>query len=593
MIHIQQISLSFGEQKVFDSINSIINADDRIGLVGRNGAGKSTLLKAIAHLQPLDSGTIALIGSKKIAYMPQDIVLSSKKNIVEEALTAHEHIEPEDLPTLTAEAKKMLMGIGFSLERLQQNVDQLSTGWKMRLILAKLLLSKADFYLFDEPTNHLDIFAQEWFLRFLKRASFGFLLVCHERAFLNKACNQILELNFGKATRYNGNYDLYLKQKKESQERHRAAYMHQQKDIAQKKSTIERFRAKSSKARMAKSMQKQLDKMELIEEPDREEKTISITFAPTTRPERTVLRVQNLSKKFQESTVFSHVNFRVERNNKIALVAANGVGKTTLLKTITGIHEADTGIIQFGNEVNYSFFKQDQNSSLDPKATIWDEVSYSTRKRTDLEIRSFLGTFLFPGDDVHKQIEVLSGGEKNRVSMVKTLLKGSNFLILDEPTNHLDMQSKEVLLQALKNYPGTIFFVSHDQDFVNRLATHIIELTPQGTTTYPGNYDDYIAQKHLTLEVQNTEKKSITKFTQTQEIDKQKRKEHFEKEKALKRLESKIEKLEQKIKTETEKLSIYEYGTPEFSSSYDAIAVMQKQHATLSDEWEHAVEELD
>jgi ATP-binding cassette subfamily F protein 3 len=584
MIQINNIHLSFGGQTVFNDISCTFTNRNHIGLVGRNGSGKSTMLKAIAGSLELDSGSVAVLGGTKIAYMPQDIVLTSNKNIVEEAITAFEYLQEEDVPAAEAQAKKLLMGLGFSLERLEQSVNELSTGWKMRLVLAKLLLQTADFYLFDEPTNHLDIVAQEWFLNFLKSAKFGFLLVCHERAFLNKVCDQIFELNRGNGTMYRGNYDRYELQKAADQEQHASAYQLQQKEITQKKKTIERFRAKASKAKMAQSMMKGLNRIDLIDAPDRDQGIVSISFPPLEKSGRAVLRIQDITKSFNGKQLFHNGTFRIERGSKVALVAANGVGKTTLFNIITGKERADNGEVLFGQNVDYALFEQDQNISLDPKKTIWEEVCKVPTKRTDLEMRAFLGAFLFPGDDIYKKTAVLSGGEKNRVSMVKTLLQPSNFLLLDEPTNHLDIQSKDVLLNALKSYPGTILFVSHDRDFVNKLATHIIELTPDGTEQYPGNYDDFIAQKQniLDLKKQNA---SVPKPMPEPKII-QAGKNDFETNKIIRSIEQKIEKLEQKRPVLSSQLANYSYGTPDYKKLHNELVSVQNELEALSAEWE-------
>lgn len=584
MIQIENINLTYVDQVIFDDISCSLRSNARVGLVGRNGSGKSTLLKAIAGQIQLDSGSISILGGKTIAYMPQDIVLNSQKSIIDEALTTFESLQPEDVPSATAEVKKTLMGLGFTGERLNQHVNQLSTGWKMRLVLAKLLLKSADFYLFDEPTNHLDIFAQEWFLQFLKSAKFGFLLVCHERAFLNKVCTQILELDRGSGTLYSGNYDTYIKQKQVNTELQKTAFEQQQKEIARKKATIARFKAKATKAKMAKSMQKGLDRIEIINAPEQEDKTVSITFPPIEKSGRAALRVNNVSKNFNGNELFHNVSFRIERGSKVALVAANGVGKTTLFKLITSEYPLEQGSIVFGDKVHYALFKQDQNSALNPNNTIWEEILLVPTKKTDTEIRAFLGAFLFPGDDIYKKIKVLSGGEKNRVSMVKALLQKSNFLLLDEPTNHLDIQSKDVLLSALKSYPGTILFVSHDHDFVNQLATHIVELTPRGTTMYTGNYDDYMAQKSFSGT--STEQQIIKAQQQSLPT---KKSSSFENSKKLRSIEQKIEKLEQKREALSAKLSMYDYGSTEYTKLFQGLLELQTELDTLTTEWEKLI----
>lgn len=612
MIQLQNVTLFFGNQAVFNDITCTINPKFRLGLIGRNGSGKSTLLQAIAGIGELDSGEIITDGLK-IAYLPQDIVMLSKKSVLEEALSDHESEHgsfdeiDEDIALRTVEAKKTLMGLGFSQEQMDASVAHLSTGWKMRLVLAKLLLQKADFYLFDEPTNHLDIFAQEWFLEFLRHAPFGFVLVCHERAFLNKACSHILELERGKATLFKGSYEAYLVHKEEQKEKQRAAYEAQQKEMQHMRETADRFKAKASKASFAQSLMKKLEKMEVIEAPWEDSKTVSMHFPNVPRSGRTVLTVKNVSKSFMKpaadgtlhnTTIFKNVSFDIERDMKVALVAANGVGKTTLLKMLTGEYPHDTGSIEFGNGVTYSIFKQDQHESLNPNYTIWEEINNAHARKTETELRRLLGAFLFSGEAIRKKTSVLSGGEKNRLSMVKTLLDNSNFLILDEPTNHLDIPSKDILLKALKTYPGTLLFVSHDQDFVNNLATHILELTPQGTTLYSGNFDNFMEQKHYREQREaaamgnNTSApahKPAPKLAAGPKLEKGAR---YEAQKKARRLEEKLGKLEQKQKDLYLLIAETHPTTVENIQAHTDLANCQATILTTTQEWEALLEQL-
>lgn len=617
MIQLQNVTLFFGNQAVFNDITCTINPKFRLGLIGRNGSGKSTLLQAIAGMGELDSGDIITDGLK-IAYLPQDIIMNSKKTVLYEALSDRDSQESpedeidEDLPLRTVEAKKTLMGLGFSSEQMEASVAHLSTGWKMRLVLAKLLLQKADFYLFDEPTNHLDIFAQEWFLDFLKHAPFGFILVCHERAFLNKACTHILELERGKASLFKGAYEAYLVHKEEQKEKQRSAYEAQQKEMQHMRETADRFKAKASKASFAQSLMKKLEKMEVIEAPWEDSKTVSMQFPNVPRSGRQVLSVKNVSKSFMKpandgtlhnTVIFKNVNVDIERDMKVALVAANGVGKTTLLKMVTGEYPLENGSIEFGNGVTHTIFKQDQHESLNPDATIWEEISSSHARKTETELRRLLGAFLFSGESIRKKTSVLSGGEKNRLSMVKTLLHNSNFLILDEPTNHLDIPSKDILLKALKAYPGTLLFVSHDQDFVNNLATHILELTPTGAHLYPGSFDDFIEQKHY-REQQNGNQSTTTPSTASQphhtnkqaststvgpKLEKAAR---YEAQKKARRLEEKLGKLEQKQKDLYLLIAETHPSSIENSQATAELTTCQANIVTTTQEWEALLEQL-
>lgn len=600
MIKLNGITLFYGSQPIFDNITCSLSPHARIGLVGRNGSGKSTLLKALAGDLILDDGTIH-VGSMKIAYLPQDIVMTSQKTILDEAAAAFEHLDPEEFPAALVEVKKVLMGLGFGIEKFDQPVASLSTGWKMRLVLAKLLLQKADFYLFDEPTNHLDIFAQEWFLEFLKRAPFGFLLVCHERAFLNKVCTDILELHKGKATLYKGNYDSFITQKNEIRERLKAAHHLQQKEMTRMRETAEKFRASASKASFAQSLFKKLEKMEIIEVPEEDTSSVKMAFPPVTRSGKMVLSVRGLSKSFNGHTLFKNVNFEIERDMKVALVAANGVGKTTLLRIITGEVQPDHGQIEFGNNVLHAIFKQNQHETLDPKNTIWEQVIHTPVRKTEGELRRMLGAFLFSGESIYKKTNVLSGGEKNRLCMALTLLQDSNFLILDEPTNHLDIPSKDILLTALKAYPGTLLFVSHDQDFVAKLATHILELTPTGTIMYKGSFDEYLEQKKYResrgpvsapSELPSSHKASPDRSSSDASVSQLDNTQRFELQKKARRVEEKIEKLEQKQEFLCKKLETCQPGTPQYTMMLGEINLSQKAIDAANQEWEALLEQL-
>jgi ATP-binding cassette subfamily F protein 3 len=389
----------------------------------------------------------------------------------------------------------ILSGLGFLQEQFCLPVSNLSVGWKMRLALAKILLLNPDFYLFDEPTNHLDIVAKDWFLDFLKNISSGFILVSHDRYFLDHACANIIELSRGHAKVYTGNYTHFLEQKEQEEIILRTKYKEQQREIKRKTETIERFRYKATKAKMAQSMLKSLSKIDLIElEPELPK--LKLSFPHITDTGKIVLSANNLSKNFGDKTIFNSLSLEINRQEKVALVAANGKGKSTLLNTLVGKYKSDTGNIAFGHNVKFVYFEQDQERSLNPENTILQEIeTVCTTSEQRIKVRSLLGCFLFSGDDCEKKIKVLSGGEKNRVAMVKILLQDANFLILDEPTNHLDIQSKEILLSALKQYPGTILFVSHDRTFLDGLATRILELTQNKIFSYKGNYESYLYQK--------------------------------------------------------------------------------------------------
>jgi ATP-binding cassette, subfamily F, member 3 len=448
-------------------------------------------------------------------------------------------------------------------------------------VLAKLLLQEADFYLFDEPTNHLDLMAKEWFLGFLKTTTSGFMLVCHERYFLDELCTDILELERGIGTLYKGNYSTYVIQKEEALERLESAYHLQQKDIQRKKETIARFKASASKAKMAQSMMKALDKIELITLPP-SPKNVHFSFPPTQQAGRTVLTVKNVSYAFGSKQLFTHVSCEIERGQKVALIAPNGAGKTTLFNLITGALPLQHGTITFGYNVQHAIFAQDQNKSLNLQDTVIDNIRHLCPKMTDQTIRTFLGSFLFSSDDVHKKVGVLSGGEKNRVGMVSVLLQGANMLLLDEPTNHLDIPSKEILLKALQEYSGTILFVSHDRDFVNALASHVLELTANGAHTYHGNYDAYVYQKKSNTPV---DAQATTKAHQPQQSEKNGA-ESYELNKKISRIEEKLEKLTLQRGTLEESFANLVYGTSEYLAAQQKLKRTHKEIAELEAQWE-------
>lgn len=609
MIYINNIHLSYGGQVIFDGLTFTCAKGQRIGLLGRNGTGKSTLLKAIAGFVKLDEGSITIDKYTRVGYMPQEVVMQSEKTVIEEVLTAskayqalvYEKAELEkqlesshddslvarytellemytslDVARAKELAEKIVKGLGFKPDGFNQPVAELSVGWKMRVVLAKLLLEDADFYLFDEPTNHLDLPAKEWFFEFLKQGSFGYLLVTHDRHYLDKACDGILALAQGEAVYFPGNYTQYLAAETERREHLEKAFNRQQKEIAQKKATIERFRAKASKARMAQSMEKQLNKIDLIElEPL--QPTISLTFPPAVRSGDVALTIQQVQYSFEGKLLFKNVNGVIKRGEKVALVAPNGTGKTTLFNVLAGTYPLQGGMVTFGHNVSTAVFEQDQLKALDPDKTVFEEVSGSVDV-PDSTIRSFLGSFLFSGDTISKKIRVLSGGERNRVAMVKVLLKKANFLLLDEPTNHLDLFAKEVLLQALQQFNGTMLFVSHDHAFLQGLATRIWELTPDGIIDHLGTYESYLDHKRAGEVIPSKESPRSAATSHAQK-DQGSRKRITSLEQSIDRQEMRIEELQNSF-TELA------FGSKEYDTALLALKQAQKKLADLTAEWE-------
>jgi ATP-binding cassette subfamily F protein 3 len=630
MIIIRDAQLQLGEHTIFRDLNATFQADQKIGLVGRNGAGKSTLLKIIAGLQDFTEGTLSLDKQKKIAYMPQELVMQSSKTVFQEVFSVfatftnldqrmkelegelsaqtsdasasiEEYVRIQEqlahFDKIKAERKttEILQGLGFKLAAFDVLVSTLSVGWKMRVLLAQLLLKQADFYLFDEPTNHLDIVAKEWFFNFLKNGSFGYLLVTHDRYFLERACPAIFELELGRGTLYSGNLTFYLAQKEERRAQAIAKREKQDKEIAKKEEWAQKWGTKATKAKMAQNMLKQVERIkeELVAiEPLMP--SIHLKFPETAQSGKIVLDVKNVHHSFDGKELFRNVSCEIARGEKVALIAPNGVGKTTLFELIQKKIVLQHGSVEFGHNVSTAFFEQDQTRILNPKLTVFEEVQAACPTISEQTVRSFLGSFLFSGDDVTKKIGVLSGGERNRIAMVKVLLKKANFLLLDEPTNHLDMYAQDILLQALQQYTGTIFLVCHDHDFIQKLATRIIELTPYGLHSYSGDYESYLyAKKHI----QNQQAEKNNKLEQKIAIIDQVTNEHSNKElfalrKQVAQLESKINKLEQEMKKLTQQFAELEYGSENYHKAEKRFKEAQNELDLRLSEWEELLKEL-
>ena len=572
MINFKKIFLDFGGQAIFEDLNITLDTSKKIGLVGNNGTGKTTLLRMLKKENEQYFGTIDIPKNISIAYLPQHATLLSTKTVLEEALFSEEEdllLQPKE-----HEVKIILDGLGFQ-DKLNKPVNELSTGWQMRLLLAKLLIKKADFYLFDEPTNHLDITTKEWLLNKLKTLP-GFILISHERYFLDNLPDQIIELNQKKAITYHGNFTYFENQKAINEELLLKNYLEQQKEIDEKLKTISRFKATASKAKMAQSMLKKVEKIELIEAPINNNRRVNFSFPSLSKSGTIVLKVENLSHSYNSQKILDSVSFEIEKNEKIAIVAPNGIGKTTLLKLIVGKMPIQQGKIIPGHNVLMSYFEQDNVVVLPENKAIIDYMISET-KVSEEQIRTFLGGFLFCKDTIYKKIGVLSGGEKNRLCMTKTLLKNGNFLILDEPTNHLDITSKEILSQALKQYPGTILFVSHDQYFINSLATRILKLSDQKIESYPGNYDDYLyLQKDPVQKIED-------KPNQLKVEQKEAAKKFYE-------LERNIKKAEDKLKNLELTLTEYEYGNPMFAQVSKKIVNQKKEIEELLKLWENKID---
>ncbi|MDQ5891048.1 MAG: ATP-binding cassette, subfamily er 3 [Candidatus Dependentiae bacterium] len=621
MIRLQGISLVFGEQTIFNNISQLINEDQKIGLVGPNGAGKSTLLKVIAGHQKLTGGQVQISSGLRIAYLPQEVVLASTLSIFDETMLAYGelgqwHVRAHELEragqtdcdeyaTLQsdlaandygskgAQARKVLVGLGFEQEKHGNSVATLSVGWQMRVVLAKLLLQDADMYLFDEPTNHLDLQAREWLCKFLRQSRSGYLLISHDRYVLDQVCEETYVIGKGKMRVYDGNYSYYRRAYEEQVAHFRAAKEAQDRDIAQRKQTIERFKAKASKAKMAKSMEKQLDRMEKVEFDEEMVPEIALPFPPLERPGEVVLRVEGLAKSFGDKLIFKDATFEVARGERIAIVAPNGAGKTTLLSCLYGAHKPDEGTFSFGHNVATAVFEQEQVSALNPNLSVFEEVENGACKTMRTQVRRVLGALLFSGDSVHKKIKVLSGGERNRVALAKILVQQVNMLILDEPTNHLDLLAQQVLTEGLAAYQGTVIFVSHDRDVVSKVATAIISIDQGKVSYYPGNYASFCYMRDQQTAANNAAAKNnkAAGGKSAPLVIEQAPKEPATK-KTLQAIEREIAKIDEGVQKAVAALGDHDYGTPEYDRALDKYDRLKEQLDGQQKLWEECYAEM-
>ncbi|WP_026486889.1 ABC-F family ATP-binding cassette domain-containing protein [Caldanaerobius polysaccharolyticus] len=529
----KNITKSYGIDTVLKDINFNVNSDDKIGIVGVNGAGKSTLLKILAGLLSPDEGEVKIYGvDTKVGYLDQNGVFDSPNTVYYELLSVFDDLmqlekeihqkereisscdDGDRLQQLLDEyaamrdrfeksggfefesrIKGVLAGLGFGKESYEMPISALSGGEKTRIALGKLLLKKPDILLLDEPTNHLDLDSCEWLEDFLRDYKGCVMIVSHDRYFLDKTTNRTFYIKNGKLSEYNGNYSYYVQQSQLQKEIAEKRYKQQQREIARIKEIIavQKARGTEKSVKMAQSKQKMLDRMELVEKPEGEDPQPYFFFDIDVESSNDVLKVENLSKSFDRQ-IFKGVSFSIQKQERVAIIGPNGSGKSTVFKIICGVIPSDSGTIQYGNNVRIGYYDQEL-SSLHPDKSVLDELWDEYPRMTQTEVRSILGCFLFKNDDVFKKVKDLSGGEKARLCMAKLMLKNANFLLLDEPTNHLDINSKEALEDALKNYQGTILAISHDRYFVNKIATRILELTPEGVVNYLGNYDYYIEKK--------------------------------------------------------------------------------------------------
>ena len=534
MIQLSAVGKHFGSKTLFEGLNWVVGNNERVGLVGANGTGKSTLLKMLAGIEGPDDGDVSFVKGTTTGYLPQDGLTLSGGSVTEECLSVFGHLldiekEMEQLThkmgeidpkgpeyqkvadryhkietkfqqhdgyRLEAQVGEVLNGLGFSRADQDRRTEEFSGGWQMRIALAKLLLTKPNMLLLDEPTNHLDLEARNWLEQYLHDYPYSFVVISHDRYFLDVTVDRILEIWNKKTFFYTGNYDRYLLQKNDRRVQLEAAYRNQRDRIEQVEAFINRFRYQATKAKQVQSRIKELERIERIELPD-EEKIIHFSFPQPKPSGKIVAECKDVAKSYGEKRVFSGINFTISRGDRISLVGINGAGKSTLIKLLSGVEKPTAGEFRLGHNVEADYFAQDQYKALDPNATLIDDIASVAPigSSGQTQLRSILGSFLFSADEVFKKIGVLSGGERNRYALARMLLHPANFLLLDEPTNHLDMQAKDVLLEALQKFTGTVLFVSHDRYFIDKLANRVFEIENGHFEDFQGNYEDYLWQK--------------------------------------------------------------------------------------------------
>lgn len=627
MITASNIYIQYGDRILLDRINLVIGERDKVGLVGRNGAGKSTLLKVIAgHVRP-DEGTVARPSESTLGFLHQEMNLPKGKTVIQEALTAfeeakrlekriallHDEIEKrtdyesDDYhrllvefseandrfhllggQSMEAEAEKVLKGLGFKQKDMNRLTDEFSGGWQMRVELAKMLLQRPDFLLLDEPTNHLDIESIIWLERFLRDYSGAVVVISHDKQFLDNVTARTVEVELGKLYDYKAPYSQYVQLRKERREKQLAAYQNQQRVIADKERTINRFMAKASKTSMAQSMQKQLDKMERIEIDEEDVAAMNIRFPPAPRSGQVVLEGRHITKKYGELLVLDDVEIKLDRGDRVAFVGQNGQGKTTLARIIVNELTLTGGALTHGHNVQVGYYAQTQSDNLHSKLTVLETMEAASPPEMRTRLRGILGAFMFSGEDVDKKVSVLSGGERARLALACLLLRPFNLLVLDEPTNHLDMLSKDVLKKAIQDYDGALIVVSHDREFLSGLTNRTIEFRDRQLHNYIGDVNAFLEKRQLDnmREVELSGKPAGAGAVPPKELSFEERKRLM---RAISNAEKKVERLEAELETLEKKMA-----GPDFYESGDAVKTTQayqqkqKELETAMNEWEEA-----
>ena len=621
----QNISKAYGITEILNNINFHIEAKEKLAIVGINGAGKSTLLKIIMGEEEADEGQVVIGKDISVGYLAQhqdsyydktifEELLSVKQDVIElqeqirlleqnmknlegaeleaalERYTRMNHtFEQQDGYAFESQVTGILKGLGFEEADFNRPVSELSGGQKTRVSLGRLLLSRPDVILLDEPTNHLDLNSIAWLENYLKSYDGAVIIVSHDRYFLDKIVTKVVELENTKSTIYHGNYSYYAAKREEVRLSKYRAYMNQQAEIKHQEAVITKLKQfnREKSIRRAESREKMLDKLERLEKPQQVNDEMRLTLTPDIESGNDVLYIEGLSKSFGQHTLFTNIGMDIKRGERVALIGNNGTGKTTILKIINQLLPKDSGKIILGAQVHIGYYDQ-EHQVLHPDKTIFDELHDTYPDMTNTRIRNVLAAFLFTGDEVFKEIRDLSGGERGRVSLAKLMLSNANFLILDEPTNHLDITSKEILENALKNYTGTILYVSHDRYFINQTATRILDLHDGGITSYIGNYDYYIEQQ-LVSTARAEEKAAVVREETENKKDWKRSKEEQAKERKrqndLKKTESRIEELENLISSLDEEMAL-----PENATSAAKLSELAKQQAKANEELEQLYE---
>ncbi|MCJ7466940.1 MAG: ATP-binding cassette domain-containing protein [Maribacter sp.] len=634
MLNIHNLSVSFGGEYLFEEISFRLNGGDRVGLIGKNGAGKSTLLKLLSRDMPIDSGTIATEKDLKIGFLRQDIDFEHGRTVIEEAYQAFEEIKGLELRldhinhqlvertdyesdvyhqlmvdlndvshhyeilggyNYQGETEKILLGLGFKREDFDKHTDTFSGGWRMRIELAKLLLQNNDVLLLDEPTNHLDIESIIWLEQFLTNYSGAVVIVSHDKMFLDNVTNRTIEISLGRIYDYNKPYTKFLKLRAEIKEQQLNAQKNQEKEIQQAERLIEKFRAKSTKASMAQSLIKKLDKIERIEVDEDDNSVMNLRFPISVNPGKVVCVIEGLSKSYGDNHVLENIDLLIERESKIAFVGQNGQGKSTLAKIMVGELKYK-GHLKLGHNVQIGYFAQNQAEYLDGSKTVLDTMIDAANEKNRSKVRDILGSFLFRGDEVEKFVKVLSGGERNRLALAKMLLQPFNVLVMDEPTNHLDIKSKNVLKQALQNFEGTLILVSHDRDFLQGLTNKVYEFKDKKIKEYLGDIDYYLEQRKV-ADFRAIEKKQDRPKTKVQNTTQPPLLQDQKKLKSLKNqlgtLESKISTLEKQLADIDHNLLIEYDATIAKPNFFDKYQDKKRNLEKLMKYWEEITMELE